>query len=130
MSRGFLRIQTVDKHVARRYLISMQVLQNFEYRDRDLWLGVYSDKLLVGVCCFSYMESTGNIMHNYVTLRYRRRGALAKILIRIKRFARDNSIGVIYSFVTPLALNSHLRAGAKFVCSYKNKNTKVMYENF
>jgi len=130
MKRGYLRIKSITIDEAEKYSVFVGMPQTFQYRKRDLWLGVFSSNTLVGVCCFSYSNTTGNIMHNFVTTRYRGRGALAKTLIRIKSFAADNSIDTIYSSVTPMALNSHLKAGAKIIAMYKNKNTKVVYENF
>ncbi len=77
------------------------------------------------------INKTSAIMKcDYVSKDYRGQGTLLKMINARLNWIKDNkpNIKTVYANCTNMALNSHLKSGAKIVTKYKNEITKIKYE--
>ena len=101
------------------HLKEQSIKEGLLYPNKPLYyIGLYKEKELV---------VWGGIKMSFP--KHRKKGYATKILkIRLKLLKTLN-YNWVEANATPLALNVHLRCGAKIYREYKNKIIKVGYEN-
>lgn len=112
------------------HLKEQSIKEGLLYPNKPLYyIGLYKEKELVGWGGIKMSFPKAILKCDYVVPKHRNKGYATEILkIRLKLLKTLN-YKLVEANATPLALNVHLRCGAKIYREYKNKIIKVGYEN-
>ena len=125
----------------------MIIIIPIEYRDIPAWLinaaetdgilfsrccsyyAALLDNEIIGLCAILFLVRAAWLKCNFVLPTYRGRGYGFKMICWRLRECAARGITRVFAHCTPMAVNIHLRAGAKMVGRFKNGIIKVKYES-
>lgn len=83
----------------------------------------------VGICGYMQNKDSAKFKFDYVIPEYRQNGILANMIKFRINYAIKNKAKNILVNAMPMAVNSHIKAGARILKKYKYGGMKLIYEN-
>ncbi len=112
-------------------LLKKAIKDGIIFSDKCIFNGMFYNELLIGFCGLLIKNNKAILKCDYILPEYRKRGYLMEMIDFRKIYIKTHYpvISIIEANCTKLALNSHLKCGAKIIKVYKNGITQIRYEN-